>query len=210
MPTVAVRRPEDRRGDPDRHLGHRSPRTARRSRLTVARPARPAGSCTCARRARSPPTSGESLWSTEAWYTLNSIPGSPPPPTGGTITGVGGKCLDVDNAGTADGTKIQLWTCNGTTAQSWTKVGDTYRVLGKCLDVDNGGTANGTKVQLWTCNGTGAQVWQPQSDGSIRNPQSGKVMEAAGGSSADRTQIQLGTYAGGAHQKWVVSSGVTG
>ncbi|MCG5446603.1 ricin-type beta-trefoil lectin domain protein [Micromonospora sp. NIE79] len=155
-------------------------------------------------------TSGQSLWSTEAWYTLNSIPGSPPPPTGGTITGVGGKCLDVDNAGTADGTKIQLWTCNGTTAQSWTKVGDTYRVLGKCLDVDNGGTANGTKVQLWTCNGSGAQVWQPQSDGSIRNPQSGKVLEAAGGSSADRTQIQLGTYAGGAHQKWVVSSGVTG
>ncbi|MFG1893641.1 ricin-type beta-trefoil lectin domain protein [Micromonospora zamorensis] len=155
-------------------------------------------------------TSGQSLWSTEAWYTLNSIPGSPPPPTGGTITGVGGKCLDVDNAGTADGTKIQLWTCNGTTAQSWTKVGDTYRVLGKCLDVDNGGTANGTKVQLWTCNGTAAQVWQPQSDGSIRNPQSGKVLEAAGGSSADRTQIQLGTYAGGAHQKWVVSAGVTG
>ena len=90
-------------------------------------------------------TSGQSLWSTEAWYTLNSIPGSPPPPTGGTITGVGGKCLDVDNSGTADGTKIQLYTCNGTAAQSWTKVGDTYRVLGKCLDIDNAGTANGTK-----------------------------------------------------------------
>ncbi|MDG9676783.1 ricin-type beta-trefoil lectin domain protein [Micromonospora sp. DH14] len=155
-------------------------------------------------------TTGQSLWSTEAWYTLNSIPGSPPPPTGGTITGVGGRCLDVDNSGTADGTKIQLWTCNNTAAQSWTRVGDTYRALGKCLDVDNAGTANGTKIQLWTCNGTGAQVWQPQSDGSIRNPQSGKIMEAAGGNTAEGTQIQLGTYAGGAHQKWVVSSGVTG
>ncbi|MEU7750654.1 ricin-type beta-trefoil lectin domain protein [Micromonospora sp. NPDC049171] len=155
-------------------------------------------------------TGGESLWSTEAWYTLNSIPGSPPAPTGGTITGVGGKCLDVDNAGTADGTKIQLYTCNGTGAQSWLRIGDTYRVLGKCLDVDNGGTANGTKVQLWTCNGTGAQVWQPQADGSIRNPQSGKVVEAAGGSTANGTQIQLGTYAGGAHQKWVIGAGVTG
>ncbi|MEU8179312.1 ricin-type beta-trefoil lectin domain protein [Micromonospora sp. NPDC049044] len=155
-------------------------------------------------------TSGQSLWSTEAWYTLNSIPGSPPPPTGGTITGAGGKCLDVDNSGLADGTKIQLYTCNGTAAQSWTRLDDTYRVLGKCLDVDNGGTANGTKVQLWTCNGTGAQSWQPQSDGSIRNPQSGKVLEAAGGSTANGTQIQLGTYAGGAHQKWVIGSGVTG
>ncbi|MCO1594739.1 ricin-type beta-trefoil lectin domain protein [Micromonospora sp. RHAY321] len=125
----------------------------------------------------------------------------------GTITGVGGKCLDVNNAGTADGTKIQLWTCNSTSAQSWSRVGDTYRALGKCLDVDNGGTADGTKVQLWTCNGTGSQVWQPQPDGSIRNPQSGKVMQAAGGATADGTQIQIGTYAGGAHQKWVVSAG---
>ncbi|RLP90073.1 ricin-type beta-trefoil lectin domain protein [Micromonospora sp. CV4] len=122
----------------------------------------------------------------------------------GRITGVGGKCLDVDNAGTADGTKVQLWTCNGTGAQSWSRVGDTYRALGKCLDVDNAGTADGTKVQLWTCNGTGSQVWQPQSDGSIRNPQSGKVLEAAGAGTADGTQIQIGTYAGGAHQKWVV------
>ncbi|MFC4017748.1 ricin-type beta-trefoil lectin domain protein [Micromonospora sp. GCM10011542] len=125
----------------------------------------------------------------------------------GTITGVGGKCLDVNNAGTADGTKIQLWTCNGSGAQSWSRVGDTYRALGKCLDVSAGGTADGTKVQLWTCNGTGSQVWQPQADGSIRNPQSGKVMEAAGAGTADGTQIQIGTYAGGAHQKWVVNAG---
>ncbi|MET8231727.1 ricin-type beta-trefoil lectin domain protein [Micromonospora sp. NPDC005298] len=124
----------------------------------------------------------------------------------GSITGVGGKCLDVDNAGTADGTKIQLWTCNGTGAQSWSRVGDTYRVLGKCLDIDNAGTADGTKVQLWTCNGTGAQVWQPQSDGSIRNPQSGKVLEAAGAGTADGTQIQIGTNSGGAHQRWVVNA----
>ncbi|MEV4657080.1 ricin-type beta-trefoil lectin domain protein [Micromonospora sp. NPDC049301] len=126
---------------------------------------------------------------------------------GGSINGVGGKCLDVDNAGTADGTRVQLWTCNGTGAQSWSRVGDTYRALGKCLDVDNGGTADGTKVQLWTCNGTGSQVWQPQSDGSIRNPQSGKVLEAAGAGTADGTQIQIGTYAGGAHQKWVITGG---
>ncbi|TNH31835.1 discoidin domain-containing protein, partial [Micromonospora orduensis] len=29
-------------------------------------------------------TTGQSLWSTEAWYTLNAIPGVTPPPTGGT------------------------------------------------------------------------------------------------------------------------------
>ncbi|GAB3189523.1 glucose/arabinose dehydrogenase [Micromonospora palomenae] len=127
------------------------------------------------------------------------------PSGSGTITGIAGKCLDVSNAGTADGTKIQLWTCNGTNAQQWSRVGDTYRALGKCLDVDNGGTANGTKVQLWTCNGTAAQAWQPQSNGSLLNPQSGKVLETAGAGTADGTQAQIGTYAGGAHQHWVVN-----
>jgi len=125
----------------------------------------------------------------------------------GTITGIGGKCLDVSNSGTADGTKIQLWTCNGTAAQQWTRVGDTFRALGKCLDVANGGTANGTKVQLWTCNGSGAQVWQPQSNGSILNPQSGKVLDAEGVSSADGAQIHIWEYVGGANQHWTVNGG---
>ncbi|MEW2445776.1 family 16 glycoside hydrolase [Micromonospora marina] len=123
----------------------------------------------------------------------------------GTITGIGGKCLDVSNSGTADGTKIQLYTCNGTDAQKWTRVGDTLRALGKCLDVDKGGTANGTKVQLWSCNGTGAQVWQPQADGSILNPQSGKVLDAAGGSTANGTQIHIWAYVGGANQHWIIN-----
>ena len=129
-------------------------------------------------------------------------------PTGaGTITGVGGKCLDISNSGSADGTKIQLWTCNGTDAQSWTRVGNTYQSLGKCLDIDNGGTANGTKVQLWTCNGSAAQVWQPQANGSILNPQSNKVLEAANGGTADGTQIQIWDYANVAHQKWTINAG---
>lgn len=132
--------------------------------------------------------------------------GSTGAPVGGTITGAGGKCLDVSEAATADGTKIQLWTCNGTGAQRWSRVGDSVRALGKCLDVDDGGTANGTKVQLWTCNGTGAQVWRPQVNGSLLNPQSGKVLEAAGGATADGTQIQLGTWSGAAHQKWVIEA----
>ncbi|WP_410813642.1 ricin-type beta-trefoil lectin domain protein, partial [Micromonospora sp. 067-2] len=180
--------------------------SADRKKVTLAVDGRKAGRVVYLRSPR-PFTSesGQSLWSTEAWYTLNAIPGSTPPPTSGAITGIGGKCVDVSNSGTADGTKIQLWTCNGTGAQNWSRVGDTYRALGKCLDVDNGGTANGTKVQLWTCNGSGAQIWQPQANGSILNPQSGKVLEAAGAGTANGTQIQLGTYAGGAHQKWVIS-----
>ncbi|MFE0805626.1 ThuA domain-containing protein, partial [Streptomyces sp. NPDC058834] len=83
-----------------------------------------------------------------------------PGPRSGPVTGVGGKCLDVDNAGTADGTEVQVWTCNGSAAQEWTVGGDgTLKALGKCLDVSGGGSADGTRIQLWTCNGTGAQKW---------------------------------------------------
>ncbi|NUR74254.1 MAG: DUF1080 domain-containing protein [Hamadaea sp.] len=120
----------------------------------------------------------------------------------GAIIGPGGKCLDVNGAGTADGTKIQLWTCNGSGAQLWSPVGQTWRALGKCLDVSGGGTADGTKAQLWTCNGTGAQNWSPQTDGSLRNPQSGKCLDAAGGATADGTQAQIWTCSGGAAQRW--------
>ncbi len=121
----------------------------------------------------------------------------------GPITGIGGKCVDVQWAGTANGTPIQLWTCNGTDAQRWTVGTDaTLRALGKCLDVSGGGTANGTLIQLWDCNGTGAQVWQAQSNGTLHNPQSGKCLDAKDVSSADGTRLQIWDCFGGSNQVW--------
>nr|WP_246108233.1 DUF1080 domain-containing protein [Saccharothrix saharensis] len=123
----------------------------------------------------------------------------------GRITGIGGKCVDVSNSGTADGTRIQLWTCNSTAAQQWTVPGDgTLRALGKCLDVQGGGTANGTVTQLWTCNGTGAQQWVAQADGTLRNPQSGRCLDAAGVSSADGTVLHIWDCLAAVNQKWVL------
>ncbi|MFC7530924.1 family 16 glycoside hydrolase [Actinoplanes sp. GCM10030250] len=134
--------------------------------------------------------------------TVGNGTGTSTGPRTGTLTGIGGKCLDVDNGGTADKTKIQLYTCNNSSSQSWTRSGDTLQAHGKCLDIDNGGTANGTKVQLYTCNNGPAQVWQQQANGSLLNPQSGKVLDVAGGSSADGTQIQIWDWADVAQQKW--------
>ncbi|MFJ3540139.1 ricin-type beta-trefoil lectin domain protein [Streptomyces sp. NPDC090109] len=145
---------------------------------------------------------GETLWSTEAWYTLNRLAGGVPT---GEIRGLGNKCLDVDDSQTADGTKIQTWGCNDTGAQRWTVSGDgALKALGKCLDVSNGGSADGTKVQLWTCNGSGAQTWQAQADGSLRNPQSAKCLDVAGGATADGTKVQLWTCNGTSAQKWAL------
>ncbi|MEI7033391.1 ThuA domain-containing protein [Streptomyces pratensis] len=126
-------------------------------------------------------------------------------PGQGAVTGIGGKCVDVAGGVSADGTQIQLWTCNGSAAQKWTVgAGDTLRALGKCMDVSGGGTADGTKVQLYGCNGTGAQKWVPQADGTLKNPASGKCLDAAGVSSADGTKLHLWSCHTGANQKWVL------
>ncbi|MEU2678326.1 carbohydrate-binding protein [Streptomyces sp. NPDC007107] len=123
----------------------------------------------------------------------------------GQITGIGGKCVDVAAASSADGTQIQLFGCNGTDAQKWTVGTDgTLRALGKCLDVSRGETANGTKIQLYSCNNTGAQKWEPQSNGTLRNPVSGKCLDAAEAASADRTKLQLWSCGSGANQKWIL------
>ncbi|MGX1025697.1 lectin [Streptomyces sp. SAI-097] len=146
---------------------------------------------------------GESLWSTEAWYTLNKLPGAAS--GSGEVKGVNGKCLDVDNSQTADGTEVQVWICNGTGAQRWTLPGDgTVRALGKCLDVSGGGSTDGTRIQLWTCNGSGAQTWAPQADGTVRNPQSGKCLDASGGTWNDGTPVHLWTCHTGPNQKWTL------
>ncbi|GAA2647213.1 hypothetical protein GCM10010399_95270 [Dactylosporangium fulvum] len=126
-------------------------------------------------------------------------------PTGrtGQITGYGGKCVDVAGAATANGTKIQLYTCNGTTAQRWTIGADgTVRTLGKCLDVAAASSANGTKVQLYDCNGTTAQQWTAGADGSLTVL--GKCLDAAGPSSADGTQLQIWSCTGAANQRWTL------
>jgi glucosylceramidase len=121
----------------------------------------------------------------------------------GQITGYGGKCVDVAGANSANGTQVQLYTCNGTNAQQWTVGTDgTVRALGKCLDVAGAGTANGTKVQLWDCNGTGAQQWT----GQLVNPNSGRCLDATGVSSADGTPLQIWDCTGGANQQWTIPS----
>jgi hypothetical protein len=128
---------------------------------------------------------------------------------GGTTPGVGaitgsGKCVDISGAGTADGTKIQLYTCNGTGAQIWTVSGTTLRALGKCMDVAGGATADNTRVQLWTCNGSGAQNWVPQADGTLRNPQSAKCLTPLAGGTADGTQLVIAPCTSATNQKWTM------
>jgi Ricin-type beta-trefoil lectin domain len=120
----------------------------------------------------------------------------------GPITGYEGLCLDDRSASTAEFNPIQVYTCNGTAAQDWTVAsGNTLQVLGMCLDVDAAGTANGTLVDLYTCNGTAAQVWDPQSNGELVNPNSGKCLDDTGYGGSG-TQVQIWACADTSNQQW--------
>ncbi|MEU5625625.1 MULTISPECIES: endo-1,4-beta-xylanase [Streptomyces] len=135
--------------------------------------------------------------------TLNGGDSPEPPADGGQIKGVGsGRCLDVPNASTSDGTQLQLWDCHSGTNQQWayTAAGE-LRVYGdKCLDA--AGSGNGTKVQIYGCWGGDNQKWRLNSDGSIVGVQSGLCLDAVGGGTANGTLIQLYSCSNGANQRW--------
>ncbi|MEE1670843.1 RICIN domain-containing protein [Streptomyces sp. NPDC003631] len=125
--------------------------------------------------------------------------------TGSPITGLAGKCVDVAGANPANGTAVQLYDCNGTTAQKWTVGSDgTVRALGKCLDVVGNGTADGSKVQLWDCTGGPNQKWTVTGARDIVNPQANKCLDVTDNNSANGTRLQIWSCSGGANQKWTV------
>jgi len=89
----------------------------------------------------------------------------------GTSTGDGGvhrKCLDVTGGGTADGTPVQIFDCNGTGAQQWIYTGlGTISNLGsgKCLDLKTINRFGFDEFQavIHTCNnvpGNNVQNWE--------------------------------------------------
>ncbi|MEU7208458.1 endo-1,4-beta-xylanase [Streptomyces sp. NPDC048110] len=137
---------------------------------------------------------------------LNGGDSTTPPAEGGQIKGVGsGRCLDVPNASTADGTQLQLWDCHSGSNQQWaaTDAGE-LRVYGdKCLDA--AGTGNGSKVQIYSCWGGDNQKWRLNSDGSIVGVQSGLCLDAVGNGTANGTQIQLYTCSNGSNQRWTLT-----
>ncbi|MDB4968964.1 MAG: chitinase [Myxococcales bacterium] len=126
----------------------------------------------------------------------------------GTIVDFTGLCVDVQWAGTASGTPVQLWDCNGTAAQKWTMQGnEIVGLANKCLDVSGGNSANGTPVQLWDCNGTGAQKWS-YSGGQLIGV-GGKCLDVSGANSVPGQQLQIWDCHGGANQQFKMAGGET-
>ncbi|QSQ19007.1 ricin-type beta-trefoil lectin domain protein [Pyxidicoccus parkwayensis] len=134
-------------------------------------------------------------------------------PATGAITWSGhNRVLDVQNAGTANGTPVQLYDSNGGAAQAWSMPNAAIKGIGGlCLDVEGGVVTNGARVQLWECNGGATQQFTWFSDRTIRikNPSTGawKCMDVYGAYTANETPVILwDCLAGDSNQKWVQSA----
>ncbi|BFU45372.1 arabinofuranosidase catalytic domain-containing protein [Krasilnikovia sp. MM14-A1004] len=130
----------------------------------------------------------------------------------GTITGPGGKCVDVAADDTGQNlAAVQLWDCQSYASdQHWAHYADnTLRTLGRCLDINGNGTAGGTRVELYDCNGVGGQKWVQQADGSLRNPQSGRCLDSPSGATGNGTRLQIWDCNSSAAQQFAVNGGGT-
>ena len=124
------------------------------------------------------------------------------------VGGQSGRCVDVPNASTTNGTQVQLWDCGNSTAQRWTHTANRQlQVYGnKCLDAYGAGTSNGTQVIIWDCHGGTNQQWNVNSNGTITSAQSGLCLDANGNAAANGTRLILWSCHGGTNQQWNLRS----
>jgi len=114
-------------------------------------------------------------------------------------------CMDTAGRIFADGTKEDIWSCNGTPAQTWTltPAGQLTEDSGKyCLD-DFGLEKNpGTQVVLWSCNGGVNQQWTIQPNGTIVSANAGLCIDVSGKGTNDGTPLVLWPCDGSPSQRW--------
>ncbi|MFG2476142.1 arabinofuranosidase catalytic domain-containing protein [Streptomyces fagopyri] len=105
-----------------------------------------------------------------------------------------GRCLDIIGNGTAGGTQVELWDCNGVGGQKWVQRADGSLFnpqSGRCLDSPDGATANGTRLRIWDCNGSAAQKFAVNGGAPVAGP-GGTCADVAGDDNGfNATAVQL-------------------
>ncbi|GAA1511206.1 RICIN domain-containing protein [Kribbella lupini] len=127
------------------------------------------------------------------------------------------KCVDARAAGTANGTAVQQYTCNSSTAQQWQfqPTSDGYVRINarntptQVLDVSNVSVADGALIHLWAFGNGNNQQFRPveEADGAYHlvNRHSGKCLDVPSASTADSVQLQQYTCNGSAAQSFRIS-----
>jgi alpha-galactosidase len=129
--------------------------------------------------------------------------GTVPPPSTFRLRGeASGRCLDVNQASSANGTQMLIWDCHNGANQQFTQSGAALQVLGKCLDIPTNATA-GTRVQIWDCSGASNQQWTVNANATISSVQFPTLcLDVNGAATANGTAVIVWTCHGAANQRW--------
>ncbi|MFB7784062.1 ricin-type beta-trefoil lectin domain protein [Streptomyces vinaceus] len=140
------------------------------------------------------------------WDPRNKLTSASSPGIGAVaVTGLSGKCLDVENGNPADGAPVQLMSCKETKAQQWRLTEGTVRAMGKCL------TAEGGKAVLRACDSANEYQKFNSSNGALSNPKTGHCLDVPGLNDADGTDLILYTCSttNAPNQQWRFADNAT-
>jgi len=107
------------------------------------------------------------------------------------------KCVDVSGSGTGNGTKIQLYDCNGSAAQQFV-----YSAEGQlrpkhynpsCVDIKGGSAGNNKQVHLWDCDGGDSEKWVINANGQFQTKAGNYCLDVTGGGTANGTWMLTNT-----------------
>jgi Glycosyl hydrolase family 59/Ricin-type beta-trefoil lectin domain/Concanavalin A-like lectin/glucanases superfamily len=148
---------------------------------------------------------GVAGYQTDQFDNLSVAAVGPSAPAGAITAGDNaGSCVDDNADSAANGTHVQMYSCNGSVAQKWTMAANgTIQINGKCMDITGGSTANGALIDEFTCNGGANQQWLAV-NGTLVNPVSGKCLDDPSFNTANGIQLDLWTCNGGSNQQWLI------
>ena len=146
-------------------------------------------------------------YQTDQFDNLNITPGtgSVTVPTGPVTSGIAGKCLDDYTGSATDGTKVDLWDCNGTPAQNWTVGNGLVQINGKCLDSHRRRAPPPTAP--WSRSGTATAAATrpgPPRTAPWSTPPRASASTTPTSSTTNGTQLEIWTCNGGTNQQWTL------
>lgn len=133
--------------------------------------------------------------------------------SGGTVSRLSGKCLDVEGRSTRNAANIQQWSCSGGSNQLWDVIDlgrGQFSIIShgsnKALTV-SGGSSDGANVEQNRWNGGDNQRWRVERAGGgayrIVSVSNNSCLDVEGAKRDDGANIQLWGCSGGANQTWL-------
>jgi hypothetical protein len=120
------------------------------------------------------------------------------------------KCIDITGGSLIQGTKLEIWDCNGiTNNQNFVYHQDTHTLMAagaNNLCVDLGKMHDGSPAMLWPCNGQKQQTLVYHSDTKHFTNANGDCLDLQNSDTTNGKTIQTWRCNGASGQKWAAPS----